>query len=163
MLVSIVLMAVVALGGFAVTYLLADDEPLMWRIAAGNVIGSAVFGTLAFAASMVAGFTAGTLIVSLFVTLASLLLLRRGDVAERFKHDWAKANGKLRGANMQKFARFAYYAFFFLLFVFFFRRGMIETPQGIFTGGSQNLGDLPFHLGAVLGFTEGNNFPPQNP
>ena len=42
MIVSIVLIFVIALGGFAVTYLFADDEPLMWRLAAGNVIGSAV-------------------------------------------------------------------------------------------------------------------------
>ena len=40
---------------------------------------------------------------------------------------------------------------------------MIETKDGIFTGGSQNLGDLPFHLGAIFCFTEGNNFPPENP
>ena len=30
----------------------------------------------------------------------------------------------------------------------------LETPRGIFTGGSQNLGDLPFHLGAIFSFTE---------
>jgi hypothetical protein len=35
--------------------------------------------------------------------------------------------------------------------------------DGIYTGGSQNLGDLPFHLGAIFSFTDGNNFPPQNP
>jgi hypothetical protein len=163
MLVAIVLVVLIALGGFAVTYVLSGDEPLMWRIAAGNVVGSAVFGTLAFGASMAAGFTAGTLIFSLLATLVPLLILRRGDTAGRFSRDWSNANRELRGANMQKLARFAYYAFFFLLFVFFFRRGMIETPQGIFTGGSQNLGDLPFHLGAIFGFTEGNNFPPQNP
>ena len=40
---------------------------------------------------------------------------------------------------------------------------MYENAQGIFTGGSQNLGDLPFHLGAIFSFTEGNNFPPENP
>ncbi|HBR56510.1 MAG TPA: hypothetical protein DEA22_03430, partial [Blastocatellia bacterium] len=40
---------------------------------------------------------------------------------------------------------------------------MIETDQGIFTGGSNNLGDLPFHLGAVFSFTDGANFPPVNP
>ena len=40
---------------------------------------------------------------------------------------------------------------------------MYQTDAGIFTGGSNNLGDLPFHLGAILGFTDGANFPPQNP
>jgi hypothetical protein len=45
----------------------------------------------------------------------------------------------------------------------FFERAVIETTAGIFTGGSQNYGDLPFHLGAIFSFTEGNNFPPENP
>jgi hypothetical protein len=40
---------------------------------------------------------------------------------------------------------------------------MFQTAEGIFTGGSNNLGDLPFHLGAIYGFTDGANFPPQNP
>ncbi|MEP7211713.1 MAG: hypothetical protein ABI791_01460 [Acidobacteriota bacterium] len=163
MAVSILLIFVIALGGFAVTYIFADDEPLMWRLASGNVIGSAVFGTLAFIASMAAGFNVPVLIFCLLASLLTLLAFRNTANARVFKHDWAKAKGKLRGANMRKFSRFAYYAFFFLLFVFFFRRGMIETSQGIFTGASQNLGDLPFHLGAIFGFTDGNNFPPQNP
>lgn len=163
MLISIVLVIVIALGGFALTYIFADDEPLLWRIAAGNAIGSAVFGTLVFAASMAAGLDAVVVVVCLAATLIPLFVFRDSNVAAVFDHDLARAKGKLRGANLRKFARFFYYAFFLLLFIFFFRRAMIETPQGIFTGGSQNLGDLPFHLGAILGFTDGNNFPPQNP
>src|SRR5205085_7618343 len=77
--------------------------------------------------------------------------------------DWSSAKGKLRGANTRKFLRFAHYAFFFLLLFFFFDRSMLESTAGIFTGGSQNLGDLPFHLRVIFRFTEGNNFPPENP
>jgi hypothetical protein len=40
---------------------------------------------------------------------------------------------------------------------------MIVTSEGIFTGGSNNLGDLPFHLGFIYSLTDGANFPPQNP
>ena len=80
-----------------------------------------------------------------------------------FRHDWAKAKGKFQGGNLKRFKQFAYYAFFFLLFWFFFDQTMYELKDGIYTGGSQNLGDLPFHLGAIFGFTDGNNFPPQNP
>ena len=52
---------------------------------------------------------------------------------------------------------------FFIVFWFFFDRVMFELKDTIYTGGSQNLGDLPFHLGAIFSFTDGNNFPPQNP
>jgi hypothetical protein len=80
-----------------------------------------------------------------------------------FRHDWAKAKGKLQGASGAKALRFLYYAAFLLLVFFFFERAMIVTDQGVFTGGSNNLGDLPFHLGAIFSFTEGGNLPPLNP
>ncbi len=163
MLISLLLLILIACGGMALTYLVTDDEPLMWRLSVGSIVGSAIFGLVGFVAACLIGFTPVTIIAALSVTMLPLLLLWRSDIRGRFKHGWAKAKGKLEGGNLKKFRAFAYYAFFFLLFWFFFQQVMYETRDGIFTGGSQNLGDLPFHLGAILGFTDGNNFPPQNP
>ena len=163
MLLSLLLIFVIAAGGFALTYLIENDEPFLWRVAAGTVIGSAVFGTLSFVLAMFFGLNAATVLASLAVTLIPLKLILSGDRRKTFQHDWAKAKGKLQGANWAKAFRCGYYAVFLLLFVFFFDRTMIETDQGILTGGSNNLGDLPFHLGAIFSFTDGSNFPPQNP
>jgi hypothetical protein len=99
----------------------------------------------------------------MIVTMLPVLLLRRPGIKGRFEHDWAKAKGKLQGVNSKKFLKFAYYAFFFILFWYFFGRAVYEFKGAIYTGGSQNFGDLPFHLGAIFSFTEGNNFPVQNP
>ena len=52
MLLSLLIMAAITAGGLGLTYLIEREEPLMWRLAAGCVIGSAVFGTLAFAAML---------------------------------------------------------------------------------------------------------------
>ena len=163
MLISLLLLTLITLGGMSLTYLVTDDEPLMWRLAAGNVIGSAVFGLVAFASACIFGFGAVIIIASLGVTMLPLLLLRRRESRSKARHDWAKAKGRFQGGNLKRFRSFAYYAFFFLLFWFFFDQGMYELKDGIYTGGSQNLGDLPFHLGAIFSFTDGNNFPPQNP
>lgn len=163
MLVSILLVFLIVLGGFALTYPIADDEPLMWRIAAGNVIGSALFGTLSFVGATVAGFTTAAMIGCFAVFFALLLVFRNAENLNLLRQDLSRAAASTAGTDVRKIARLAYYAFFLLLFVFFFRRALIETPQGIFTGGSQNTGDLPFHLGAIFSFTEGNNFPPENP
>jgi hypothetical protein len=92
-----------------------------------------------------------------------LLLFRRTEYLSRFKHDWAKAKGKLQGINLKKLLGFVYYLFFFLVFWFFFDRAAFQMADGIHTGGTQNLGDLPLHLGAITSFVDGNNFPPQNP
>ncbi len=52
---------------------------------------------------------------------------------------------------------------FFCFFWLFFDKTMFMLNGGIHTGGSQNLGDLPYHLGTIFSFTEGNNFPVLNP
>jgi hypothetical protein len=163
MLISILLLALIAFGGMALTYLVADEKPLLWRLSAGSVIGSAVFGVIAFLVVSVAGFSPPTLIVALAISLLPLLLLRRSDTNKRFLHDWAKAKGTMQGVNSRKMKRFAYYAGFFLLFWLFFDKTMFMWNDAIHTGGSQNLGDLPYHLGTIFSFTDGSNFPPQNP
>ena len=163
MLVSIIIILLLAFSGLALTYVLVEDEPLMWRLAAGSIIGWTAFGLVAFVVACLVGFSPVTIIASLVVTLLMLLLLRRPDISKRFLHDWAKAKGTLSGASLKKSRRFAYYAFFFLVFLLFFGQAVYQTNDGIYTGASQNLGDLPFHLGAIFSFTDGNNFPPQNP
>ncbi|MBK9215010.1 MAG: hypothetical protein IPM59_05335 [Chloracidobacterium sp.] len=163
MLVSLLLLLLIASAGMMLTYLIADDEPLLWRLAAGCVAGSAVFGIAAFAISYAVGFSAVSVVAALAVTSALFFLIRYRDTAKRFKHDRDKAKGRLDGANLRKALGFIYYAFFFLLFWFFFGQTVYQTSEGIFTGGSQNLGDLPYHIGAILGFSEAAKFPPDNP
>lgn len=163
MLISLVFIILIACGGAALTYLVATDKPLMWRLSAGTVIGSAIFGLLAFLLASFAAFNTITLVVALGFTLLPLLLLRRPDIQRMARTDWARAKGKFEGASLQKIAPFLYYAFFFIVFWQFFGRTMFEAESTIYTGGSQNLGDLPYHLGAIFSFTDGNNFPPVNP
>jgi hypothetical protein len=163
MLLSLFLIIAVAAGGFAITYLFDEDAPFLWRFAAGTVIGSAVFGTVSFLLAMAAGLSTGVVAASLVITLLPIALLARGPRRKIFQHDWERAKGKMQGASRVKAVRFLYYAAFLVLFILFFAQTMYENEQGIFTGGSNNLGDLPFHLGAILGFTDGANFPPMNP
>ncbi len=163
MLLSLLLLLLIASAGSMLTYKIADDEPLLWRLAAGCVIGSAVFGIAAFAISFVIGFSAVSVLASLAVTCAMFALLKYGDTARRFRQDRDRAKGRLSGASFKKSLGFFYYLFFFLLFWAYFGQTVYQTSDGIFTGGSQNLGDLPYHIGAILGFSEAAKFPPDNP
>jgi hypothetical protein len=130
-----------------------NDEKLLVRIAGGNVIGSAVFGLIAFVIACLVGFTATTILIALLISGLPLILLVKNDLRESLK----PKTGSINYLNL------VYYVAFFTLFYFFFDRAMLETKDGIFTGASQNLGDLPFHLGTITSFTEGSNFPPENP
>ncbi|MFT3744155.1 MAG: hypothetical protein QM785_07665 [Pyrinomonadaceae bacterium] len=163
MFISLILIALIAFGGLPLTYLVAKEKPMLWRLSAGTVIGSAVLGIAAFVAASFAGFSVPVLILAVVITLIPLALLERPDIRKNFLHDWAKAKGTLQGANAKKMRHLAYYAGFFLLFWLFFDKTMFIMNGGIHTGGSQNLGDLPYHLGTIFSFTEGNNFPVVNP
>jgi hypothetical protein len=162
MLVSIALIILLAAGGLALSYVIERDETLMWRLAAGVVIGSCVYGTLAFVIGCFTGITVASL-VAMVLTLSPLILFRDRDRSRKFKLDWHHARDRMQGGSAAKFLRFAFYVFFFIFFCLFFSQAMYQTPQGIFTGGSNNLGDLPFHLGAIFSFTDGANLPPMNP
>ena len=162
MLISILLLLLISAGGFALTYLIEADEPFLWRASAGLVIGSSIYGTLAFVIACFTGLAIASP-VALLISLTPLLLFRDKDKWRHFKIDWQRATNKLQGGSWTKFLRFAFYAFFFLVFCFLFAQAMYQTPAGISTGGAQNGGDLPFHLGAIFSFTDGANFPPQNP
>ena len=116
---------------------------------AGSVIGQCVFGSFLFAISFVFGFGRASIFIAAVVTLLPLAFVIKGEAKRILSHDWAKARGNLEGSNLQKFTAFAYYASFLVFFIFFFDRAMIVSSEGIFTGGSNNLGDLPFHLGFI--------------
>jgi hypothetical protein len=163
MFISLLLILIFTLGGFGLTYLIAEDEPLLWRLSAGNVIGSAIFSLICFLLACFFGFSVITVSTALLISVAPLILLRNPARRAAFQRNWRKAKGKLEGASFKKFLRFAYYTFFFVLFCLFFERAIIENAGAIFTGASQNYGDLPFHLGAIYSFTDGGNFPPENP
>jgi hypothetical protein len=163
MFLSFILIAIIALSGLALTYLFAERETFLWRLAAGSIVGSSVFGLAGLVVANFFGLSAATAITGLLVAVAPAFLLRRKDIKTRFKREWQAAQSRTHGTSWKKFLRVAYYFAFFLLFVFFFDRAVLETSAGILTGASQNTGDLPFHLGAIFSFTDGNNFPPENP
>jgi hypothetical protein len=163
MLLSIFILLLVTFGGLALTYLYDREARLLVRFAAGTIVGSAVFSFVAFLVACFFGFSFVTVSVALVVTLLPLGLLARKDFRLRFAADRNHAKQMLEYVKPHRLASFVFYVALLAVMFFFFERAMFFTKDGIFTGASQNLGDLPFHLGAIFSFTEGNNFPPENP
>lgn len=163
MLFSLFIISIITFGGMSLSYLFAERETFLWRISVGNIIGSAVFGVVCFLVANLFGLSIWTVLLSLAVSILPVILFRDKKRKRLLKDEWQWAKDKHQGASYKKLRSFAYYLFFLILFMAFFDRAMIVGDDGIFTGASQNLGDLPFHLGAIFSFTDGNNFPPQNP
>ncbi len=163
MIFSLVLIGMITAGGLALTYRLSKDEPLMWRLAAGCIAGSAIFGTAGLVTGGLMGFGVPAAGLSFVAVLLPLLIFRDKAARQTLRSEWARGKSRATAPGTNRALSFFYYAFFLLLLLFFFDRAMVVTDLGIFTGGSQNLGDLPFHLGAIFAFTEGGIFPPENP
>lgn len=163
MFIALLLIALTAVGGLPITYFVAKEKTLLWRLSVGVVVGSAILGLFSFLLPSLGGFSVPVLIAAFAITLAPLAIFRDVNYRRDLEKDWARAKGGFQGANIDKAKRFAYYAGFFLLFWLFFDKTMFMVGGAINTGGSQNLGDLPYHLGTIFSFTEANNFPVVNP
>ena len=122
-----------------------------------------LLGTIAFVITSLAGLNISTALICCGIAILPLALFARSQYSAAIRRDWQRAKGKLQGADLRKLLTFLYYGLSFILLCVFFDQVMIDKRDGIFTGGSHNLGDLPFHLGAIFSFTDGNNFPPENP
>src|SRR6185369_687226 len=136
MILTFLLIFLITCGGTALSYLYEKEDSLLVRLAAGNVVGSAIFATVGFLFACFFGLRAATVLIAAFITLLPLALLTGKDYRRQFKSNLNKARGKLDGANFRKILKFAYYVFVFVVLWFFFERAMLETKDGIFTGGS---------------------------
>ena len=109
MLISLLLIAVAAVGGFALSYLFDEEAPFMWRLAVGNIVGCAVFGTAGFVLALLFGVNAAVAASALVIAASPAVLFYRKDYRSKFERDWSRAKGKLQGFNTRKFLRFAFF------------------------------------------------------
>lgn len=150
---TIIFLLILSLSGFCCSKFLFEEERFFVRFFAGTLIGSATFGTLGFVIACFFGLSTTTVFIAFTISCLPILLLLNRDLRDLIKPKFDSIN----------YLNAIYYLAFFGIFYLFFERAMIVSDQGIFTGASNNLGDLPYHLGAIFSFTEANNFPPENP
>jgi hypothetical protein len=154
-------------GGALITYLFDDDAPLVARLCMGACIGFAALGLFSFILASLLGFNYLVLILSAVLLAAPLLFLLKPLRRELVSADIHETVRNVRRAILHPSRRTNVYIIFYalvaLLLWLVFDRAMIELPDGIYTGVQNNYGDLPFHLSIITRFTDGANFPPEDP
>ena len=155
------------LSGTVLTYLYDRQAFFAARLCAGACTGYASLALIGFFLASFLGLGPLTLLLA-GVAIASpiLLLLKptyraqwRGEVTAAARALWNAARRPTRNAVI-------YFIFSALVLVFLlvvFDRVLFERPDGLCTGFTNNLGDLPFHLQIITSFAHGGNFPPQDP
>lgn len=167
MILAVFLTIAFTLGGALLSYYYDEDAPLTFRLCAGAVTGMALFALIGFWLTLVFPFTAVLIVITGLICVAPVITLREKLFRERVKRDGANARAQLvkflSQPRLGQIGALVLLLFLVVVLWLFFDRAMIVKPEGIFTGVTNNLGDLPFHLSVITSFTDGNNFPPEDP
>ena len=164
---SLLVLAAALAGGTAATYTYDRRSGLGWRLPEGLCLGLAALGLVGFPIAMRFGLTTWGIAIAAAVTAAPVALLGSRAHRQAIATDLATSVDELRSAVSRagpKAALFSTaYAAGVLLLWRVAARVMFTAPDGIHTGSSHNLGDLPFHLTIIARFVSGENYPPQHP
>lgn len=167
MIFALALALTAILGGTLLTYLYDDDAPLPARLCAGAPIGFAVLALSGLLCASFGGLTLPVLTAAAFTVAAPLLILSHRQRRLQTLLDLTATMQGVRRAALHPDRRALAYCIFYALVTvvlwLFFRGVMFERAGEIYTSLINNDGDLPLHIAIIMGFAQGNNFPPQHP
>ena len=133
----------------------------------GACTGIAALGLIGFILASFLGLTPLAILLTVVVLAAPLLFLknehRRVVVMRDLINAWRGLRECLLHPTRIPFAYTIFYTVVAAILWRAFQRGMIDLPDGIYTGLLNNFGDLPFQLSVITSFAYGNNFPPEDP
>ena len=105
MLISLFVIFLLSASGLSLTYLFAKDESFMWRLCAGNVAGSVLFGLVCFLAACLFGLSAPTVLISILISLLPLALLLKPKNRTDLLANWEKAKSNYKARTSKRFCR----------------------------------------------------------
>ena len=103
MFVSLIIISLISFSGLSLTYLFSKEENLLWRLSAGNIVGSAVFGVVSFIVASFFGLSMATVLISLAISMTPLLWLRNKETNKLLKFEWQRGKDRNQGASSKKF------------------------------------------------------------
>jgi uncharacterized SAM-binding protein YcdF (DUF218 family) len=159
MLTACLLLMIAIIGGTLLTFLFDRSAPRAARLCMGAAVGLALLASVGFLTALAFGLGPASITLSATILLLPLLLLF--DSNRR-----AVILNSLRPANGFADVRIGYLVFYLAMAILLgmvFGRAAFEHADGIYTGVTNNLGDLPLHFQVVNSFVQGSNLPPQDP
>jgi len=162
MLAACLLLAIAVIGGTILTFLFDREAPRAARLCMGACIGMALLAGVGFLVALGIGLNPTSLALSAGILLLPLLLLihrdYRAQILGQFRAapDLArKKHASTKHVSPKHGSTAAYWIFYVaiaLLLGLVFSRAVYEQPDGIYTGFTNNLGDLPLHLQVINSF-----------
>ncbi|MBI2817167.1 MAG: hypothetical protein HYX72_09535 [Acidobacteria bacterium] len=164
---TLLFLLIVVLDGAVVTYTYKRSMPPVLRLCVGACTGFALVGTIGFVAASLAGAVNAAVvwITTTVVTLPMVAVARayRARIAAEVNESVTRMRNGISQPNWTAAVSIAFYVAIAILLGQIFGKAAFLRPDGIYTGVLNNLGDLPFHMQIVSSFSEGRNFPPEDP
>ena len=161
MFAACLLLIIAIASGTLLTFLFDRSAPRVARLCMGASIGLALLATIGFLLALCFGLGAATILLSAAILLLPLLLLV--DVERRALILNALRPPATGGSGGKSIGYLVFYLALAILLAMVFSRAAFERPNGIFTGVTNNLGDLPLHFQVINSFAQGQNLPPEDP
>src|ERR1700730_1187610 len=163
MFVAYLLLIIAIVGGTLLTFLFDRTAPRAARLCMGAAIGLALMATVGFLLALVLGLGAATIILSSVILLTPLLLLVNREHRALILYSLRPPPSAARKSSAAGIGYLTFYLAIAILLGMVCGRAVFERPDGIYTGVTNNLGDLPLHLQVINSFVQGNNLPPEDP
>jgi hypothetical protein len=167
MFVACLLLFIAILSGTLLTFWFDRSAPFSARLCMGACLGLAIIAWSGYLLCLAFGMSATSLALATLITaLPACLLLQppiRQSLAASFQTGSKKLRLSLRTRDRAAIATIVFYLGITILLAQVFGRSAFEKSGEIYTGVMNNLGDLPLHLQIIASFSQGNNFPPQDP
>jgi hypothetical protein len=161
MFAACLLLIIAITGGTLLTFLFHYSAPRAARLCMGASIGLVLMATAGFLLALVLGLGTADIALSAIILLLPLLLLLNGERRALILN--ALRSPSPGGSGGQSIGYLVFYLALAILLAMVFGRAAFERPNGIFTGVTNNLGDLPLHFQVINSFVQGHNVPPEDP
>ena len=143
------------------SYLYQDKAHPAWRLCAGAASGLAAFGLIALSLACIVGLHHFSIALAVATLLSPLMLLTRqvGRCAAAGRYCFGVGAMAEPASWRRRVVPLVCGIAVAGLVGLILDRVMFERSDGMYTGVANNLGDLPFHIGAVTRFAWGNISP----
>ena len=167
MLVALFFFALAIASGTLLTFLFDQSAPFTARLCMGGAIGLAITSMAGYLLACALGLGAACLWLCTGILLLPFLLLLNRDFRNRVANECARTMRALAAAfkhpTRRQIGMIVFYAAVAIMLSALFSFAFYQGTDGLYTGVTNNLGDLTLHLQVINSFVHSQNFPPQDP
>ena len=167
MFLAVLFIVLAICSGTLLTFWFDRSAPFPARLCMGAVIGLAIGSMAGYLLACEVGLGAACMWITVLVLLLPAGLLAKGEFRRQAGETCARAfhamTTAIRKPSRKQLGFIGFYVALAVMLGTLFSYSVYRDADGIYTGVTNNLGDLTLHLQVINSFVHSRNFPPQDP